>query len=358
MSQPDYEIYKLGDWELQSGEKIPDAHIAFKTFGDRKLPAIVYPTWFSGTIADNTWLIGEDMTLNPRKYFIIITAMFGNGQSSSPSNQARSRPFPTVTFYDNVRAQHELVTKHFGISHLRAVVGWSMGGAQTYQWATQYPDFMDIAVPFCGSAKTSLHNLVFIEGVKASLLAVKNVCSAGPGKDRLQESSDEVLSWSDRDREVGLKAMGRVYAGWGFSQAFYRHKLYETELGYKNLEDFLQGHWEKWACSKDPENMLVMMQTWQLGDVSQQAPFDGDFKKAMASIKAKTLVLPCKTDLYFPPEDSEYEVACMTPGVGKLEIFPSIWGHWAGGPGDSKKDVAWLDKQMGEFFAANPQRNV
>lgn len=154
------------------------------------------------------------MTLNPRKYFIIITAMFGNGQSSSPSNQARSRPFPTVTFYDNVRAQHELVTKHFGISHLRAVVGWSMGGAQTYQWATQYPDFMDIAVPFCGSAKTSLHNLVFIEGVKASLLAVKNVCSAGPGKDRLQESSDEVLSWSDRDREVGLKAMGRVYAGW------------------------------------------------------------------------------------------------------------------------------------------------
>ena len=49
MSQPDYEIYKLGDWELQSGEKIPDAHIAFKTFGDRKLPSIVYPTWFSGS---------------------------------------------------------------------------------------------------------------------------------------------------------------------------------------------------------------------------------------------------------------------------------------------------------------------
>jgi homoserine O-acetyltransferase len=48
MSQPDYEIYKLGDWELQSGEKIVDAHIAYKTFGDPKLPAIIYPTWFSG----------------------------------------------------------------------------------------------------------------------------------------------------------------------------------------------------------------------------------------------------------------------------------------------------------------------
>lgn len=48
MSQEDYETYKLGDWELQSGEKIVDAHIAYKTFGDPKSPAIVYPTWFSG----------------------------------------------------------------------------------------------------------------------------------------------------------------------------------------------------------------------------------------------------------------------------------------------------------------------
>lgn len=48
MSQPDYETYKLGDWELQSGERIADAHIAYKTFGDPKLPAVVYPTWFSG----------------------------------------------------------------------------------------------------------------------------------------------------------------------------------------------------------------------------------------------------------------------------------------------------------------------
>ncbi|KAJ5491387.1 hypothetical protein N7539_002954 [Penicillium diatomitis] len=356
MSQSDFETYKLGDWELQSGGKIEDAHIAFKAFGDRNLPAIVYPTWFSGTIADNVWLVGEDKTLNPKEYFIIITALFGNGQSSSPSNQSQPKPFPTVTFYDNVRAQHELVTKHFGITHLRAVVGWSMGAGQTYQWATQYPEFMDIAVPFCGSAKTSLHNLVFIEGVKASLLAVKNARSAGPGKDRVQESAEESRAWSDRDREVGLKAMGRVYAGWGFSQAFYRHKLYETKLGYKDLEDFLQGHWETWACSKDPENLLVMMRTWQLGDVSQQAPYNGDFEKAMASIKAKTLVLPCQTDLYFPPEDSEYEVACMKPGVGTLGIFPSIWGHWAGGPGDSKEDVAWLDKQMAEFFAANPRK--
>jgi homoserine acetyltransferase len=44
-----FETFPLGDWDLQSGEKIYDAHIAFKTFGDSKLPPIVYPTWFSGS---------------------------------------------------------------------------------------------------------------------------------------------------------------------------------------------------------------------------------------------------------------------------------------------------------------------
>ena len=50
----------------------------------------------------------------------------------------------------------------------------------------------------------------------------------------------------------------------------------------------------------DPENMLVMLQTWQSGDCSLQDPYNGNFEKAMQSIKAKTLVLPGKTDLYFP----------------------------------------------------------
>lgn len=71
-----------------------------------------------------------------------------------------------------------------------------------------------------------------------------------------------------------------------------------------------------------------MLRAWQAGDCSDQPPFNGDFELAMKSIKAKTLVLPGKTDLYFPPEDSSYEVACMTPGVGSCVPFPSIWGHW------------------------------
>lgn len=77
--------------------------------------------------------------------------------------------------------------------------------------------------------------------------------------------------------------------------------------------------------------MLVMAHTWQVADCSQQEPYNGDFREAMQGIKAKTLVLPAKTDLYFPPEDSEIEVQNMRADVGTLKVFPSIWGHWAGG---------------------------
>jgi homoserine O-acetyltransferase len=109
--------------------------------------------------------------------------------------------------------------------------------------------------------------------------------------------------------------------------------------------------WESWALSKHPENMLTMLHTWQAGDVSSQPPYNNDFPAALKAIKAKALVLPSKTDLYFPPEDSEYEVQCMNDGIGKLEVFPSVWGHWAGGPGQSVQDVKWLDEKLREFFA-------
>ncbi|GKZ21158.1 hypothetical protein AbraCBS73388_006819 [Aspergillus brasiliensis] len=353
MTEQVYETFKLGDWELQSGEKLLDAHLAYKTFGDPASPAIVYPSWFSGLLSDNYWLIGEDKTLNPKKYFIIVPALFGNGQSTSPSNYTNPGPFPRCSFYDNVRAQHQLVTQHLKITHVRAVIGWSMGAAQTYQWATQYPDFMDLAIPFCGSARTSLHNKVFLEGVKSALLAAKHIPSAGSGNGGLLQAEQSLRTWSDTEKEVGLKAFGRGYAGWGFSQAFYREKLYETALGFKDLEDFMQNFWESWALSKDPGNLLTMLQTWQNGDVSKQEPYKGDFEKALGAIKAKTLVLPSKTDLYFPPEDSEYEVACMQRETGTLKVFPSIWGHWAGGPGQSKDDVKWLDEQLAEFFDKN-----
>ena len=224
----DYEILELGEVQLRMGATLRDAKLAYRTFGtlnDDKSNAIVYPTWYSGRHWDNEWLIGEGMALDPGRYFIIVPNMLGNGLSSSPSNTPppydRAR-FPKVTVLDNVAVQHRLVSERFGIEQLELVTGWSMGAGQTYQWAVSYPDMVKRILPFCGSSKTSEHNIVFLEGVKAALTA----------------DAAWNHGWYDEQPTKGLRAAARVYAGWGFSQAFYWDQVYK-EMGYSSLEDFL-----------------------------------------------------------------------------------------------------------------------
>ena len=336
----DYEIHDLGDVVLQRGATLRGCKMAYKTFGTlspAKDNVIVYPTWYSGQHYDNEWLIGPGRALDPAKYFIIIPNMIGNGLSSSPSNTPEpynASRFPLVTAYDNVRAQHRLVTEKFGIEHIRMVTGWSMGALQTFHWGALYPDMMDTIAPFCGSAKCSRHNFVFLEGVKAALQA-----------DAAWDNG-----WYKSKPEKGLRAMARVYAGWGFSQDFYRAELDLKTLGYSSLEDFLVAFWEGFFLPKDANNLLTMLWTWQNGDISANEVYGGDFKKALGAIKAKAYVMPGQTDLYFPVADSEFEVANM-PNAELIPV-PSIWGHFAGGPGTNPVDVDFLDGKLKELLAS------
>jgi homoserine O-acetyltransferase len=335
----DYEIFKLGDVVLQSAATLRGAKLAYKTFGTLnagKDNVIVYPTFYSGQHYENEWLIGEGKALDPRKYFIIIPNMFGNGLSTSPNNAPppydRGR-FPNVTLYDNVRQQHRLLTEQFGIDRVALAVGWSMGAQQAYHWGALYPDMVARIAPFCGSARTSRHNSVFIEGVKATLTA----------DDAWQGG------WYEKPPTKGLRAMGRVYAGWGFSQAFYREKL-DLQMGFASLEDFLIGFWEGLFLGRDANNLLAMLWTWQHGDISANELYNGDFAMALGAIKARAIVMPGQTDLYFPPEDNEYEVKHM-PNA-ECRPIPSIWGHSAGCMGISPPDEKFIDDALRELLAS------
>jgi len=336
----DYEVFDLGDVRLSTGQTLRAAKLAYKTYGtlnEDKSNAIVYPTWYSGQHQDNEWLIGEGMALDPSKYFIIVPNMLGNGLSSSPSNTPAPHDgarFPKVTFYDQVEQQHRLVTERFGIEKLALVTGWSMGAGQTYQWVVSYPDMVERALPFCGSSKTSEHNVVFLEAVKYAIYTD--------------------AAWQDgmyaSEPVKGLRAVGRVYAGWGLSQAFYWQKLYAQDpLDYASLEDFLVGFWEGFFLAKDANNLLAMAWTWQNGNIGNTPGFDGDHERALASIKAKMIVMPGEKDLYFPPEDEEYAVGHI-PGA-ELRVIPGVWGHFAGG-GVNPVDTAFINAALTELLGS------
>ncbi len=334
----DYQRFELGDFALQGGATLRGAWVAYKTYGrlsGGRDNVVVFPTFFGGQHYQNEAIIGAGQALDPERYFIVVPNMMGNGLSSSPSNTAmpydRAR-FPSVSLYDNVTAQRRLVGEALGVERVALVVGWSMGAQQAYQWGALYPDLVERIAPICGSARTSRHNFVFLEGVKAALTA-DDAWAGG---------------WYERPPYKGLRAMGRVYAGWAVSQAFYREEVYR-DIGYSSLEDYLVAFWEGRRLGADANDLLAMIDTWQRADISANPRYNGDFGAALGAITARAMVMPGRTDLYFPPEDNAAEVARM-PNA-ELRPIESIWGHLAGGPGFNGADAAFVDAGLRELLA-------
>ena len=334
----DYEIFELGEVELQSGVSVSGATLAYKTYGalnGHKDNVVIFPTFYGGTYVDNEPLIGDGLALDPGKYFIIVPNMFGNGVSWSPSNSPppfHKADYPKVTLYDNVKCQQRLLAERFGIERVALVCGFSMGAQQTFHWAALFPDMVDRILPWCGSARTSRHNFVFLEGVKAALKA------DGAWRN----------GWYDSPPERGIRAFGRVYAGWGPSQAFYRDEVYRHE-GFSSLEDYLVEGWEKRFLEKDANDLLAMAWSWQNADISANPLYGGDFERALGGISARAIVMPSQTDQYFPVVDNEIEVGHMSNA--ELRPIPSIWGHVAGGPGLNSEDTNFIDLALRELLA-------
>ena len=328
--------HQLGDIELSSGKVLNDAMLAYTTYGElspTRDNVILLPTFFTGTHTRNEGFIGAGRAIDPSRHFIISINLFGNGLSSSPSNTsppADGPHFPEVTLYDNVECQHRLLTEVFGIEQIRLVAGWSMAGCQAYHWAAQYPEMVAAILPFCASARTSPHNYVFLEGVKAALTA------------------DE--SWENGNYRsppiAGLKAFGRVYAGWAYSQTFFREGQYNS-LGFDTIEALLHA-WEEDHLQWDANNLLTKLWTWQNADISTNSIYQGDFHRALSSITAKAIVMPCSSDLYFPPEDNEIEVKHM-PNA-ELRIYRSALGHCVASPGNDSNFTRFLDSAISELL--------
>ena len=237
----------------------------------------------------------------------------GSGAGTSRQSDA-ARHFPGITLYDNVACQHRLLTEVLGVERIALVAGWSMGGCQSYQWASQYPDMVDAILPFCASAKTSPHNFVFLDGVRVALQAD--------------------CAWNGGDYTeppvVGLRAFGHIYAGWAFSQTWYREELYR-ELGHETVEDLLVDWEEDHAKNWDANDLLAKLWSWQQGDISANPAYGGDIARALGAIRARAILMPCTTDLYFPPEDNAIEARLM-PNA-ELRPFDSPWGHAVASPG-------------------------
>lgn len=156
---------ELGDFGLESGQKILDCKIGYRTFGklnEDKSNAMIFLCGHTMTSAILQMFI-PGMIADTTKYQVILIDALANGVSSSPSNSKKQAglKFPKITLLDMVNTQHELLTQKMGINHVKAVWGVSMGALQTYQWITAYPDFMDKALPYAGTPRMAGYDLLW-----------------------------------------------------------------------------------------------------------------------------------------------------------------------------------------------------
>jgi homoserine O-acetyltransferase len=332
----DAQTYEIPDFELQSGVVLPCARLVYKTCGElnsAKDNVVLLPTFYTGSHSRNEGFFGAGRAIDPARHFIVSINLFGNGLSSSPSNTPppfNAANFPDITLFDNVKAQHQLLTDVLGVNKIALVTGWSMAGCQAYQWAAQYPYMVDAILPFCASAKTAEHNIVFLAGVKAALQA------DGEYQDGHYQSPPI----------KGLKAFGRIYAGWAFSQTFYRDQMYKLK-GFDSAEALMQD-WEQDHLDWDANDLLCKLWTWQQADISKQLPYGGDFSAALKAINARVIVIACDNDLYFRSEDNVIEVKQMSNA--ELRIYESPWGHCVASPGNDPKFKKFLDQSISELL--------
>lgn len=330
-------LWRLGDWPLVGGGVLRDAVLGYRVWGRPNRwrdNFAVLPTYYGGAHGDYAPLVGAGRALDPARFCIVAVDLFGNGVSTSPSNAhpaQRGPSFPRIDLYDAVAAQQRALLDQLGMRSVALVAGWSMGGMQAYHWAAAFTGQVKRILPWCAAARCSPHNQAFLEGVASAL------CADG------EYRSGNYASPPER----GLRAFGRVYCSWAYSQAFLRRGGW-AELGHDSLEALMRA-WEADHAARDANDLMCMRHSWQDANVGRNDSASGGAQATLACIEARALLMPCASDLYFPPEDNTLEVQVM-PNA-ELRVVDSDWGHAAGAPGLDPVFGRALEEALGELLA-------
>ena len=353
------EYHTIPTFKFANGTTLHDLRVAYRSFNaDSKAGTVLIPTCFSGLI-NGTLTFNKTADSALAEHHVVVVAMLSNGESSSPSNK-KFFPDPGDLHYeDQIQAQYDLVTNGLGLNALEAVIGFSMGGQQAYHWAIMYPDFVKRIVCICTSARTSPHNYAFLEGPIAAMTNSIDYLAWKQIKQKVANGEDVGDNLKEVRPKKGVAAWARAYGAWLTSAQWFRDKEWAKESGLgpgcKSIEEYMQireANYARW----DADDLLTKARMWQMANIGRtkkgevtgltckaEELDDQAFEDALSSIRAKVLLMPCRTDQYFPPEDNETEMKHLKHGT--LSVIESTWGHTAGG-GANQKDAKFMDEQI------------
>jgi homoserine O-acetyltransferase len=296
----------LGTCKVESGETIQDCKIGYRTWGTlngQKSNVVVILTWFTGNTEMLSGLLGANNYVDTSKFYVVAIDALANGVSISPSNsEAQPRlKFPRITMADMVESQHRVLTESLGLKHVHAVIGGSMGGMQSFQWSVQYPDFMDLVIPWVGSTRLTPQDLMLWRGEKNAVLDSK------------------------------IFDDGNYKAGAVIPEVADMHFLELTSPSHINSDmklDGFEAEAQKVEADEtfDPSNRVRQLEAMMSLDLSRK--FGGDMEAAARSVKSRMLIIVAKHDHMVNPQP-----ALDFAKILKIEpiVLQSDCGHLAPG---------------------------
>jgi len=316
----------LGDLPLACGRTLEQAQISYLVIGEPNADRsnlILVPTAYGYRPEQLAWLAGP--ILDPQRYCIVIAGMFGNGASSSPSHggMGLAEQGWIVQHSDNIAAQKRLLEQEFQAERLALIYGWSMGAQQGYQWAVSHPSWVERLCCVGGTSRTTPHNRLFLLSLRQALTADRHWTGAGFSQEPLE----------------GLRTYALIYASWAASQPFFKTVR-------EPIAEHVEQQWLPHYRRHDPRDLIAMLDTWLAHDVAAGA----DLAAALARIKARTAVVACTHDLYFPPDDLAADAEAISGAA--LHLIRSIQGHRAGNPHSSPPEQRQLRSIVDQLLSS------
>lgn len=303
--------YIIEDFTFSSGETIPQLRLHYQTLGTLKTSQdgkttnavlIMHGTGGSSDQFLNAQFAGElfnpGQPLDAQRYFIVLRDGIGHGRSSKPSTSGLGALFPRYRYGDMVRADHRLLTEHLGVSHLRLVMGTSMGGMQSWLWGESHPGFMDALMPLASlpvqiSGRNRMWRKMAMDAIRAD--------PAWKGGDYTP----------DEQPRAGLTTALDILTLMSSSPL-----QYQAEAPTRDAADsFLERRIVSGLESTDANDLLFAL----------DASFDYDPRPDLGKITAPLVAVNTADDQINPPELGILEKearAGLREGLGKVVVLP------------------------------------
>lgn len=325
----------LGDLALEGGGVIHDFELSYVMHGTPDAAGsnvVLVTVSLSGSHHRLDFLIGPGRALDPARWCVICVDPIGNGMTTSPSNSVRQPGalFPRFALRDMVESQRRLLDA-LGIGRVAAVIGASMGGMQALQWGVSHPDRVATIVAMTPMAKTAAWAVAIVETARLALMADP--------------------AW-DGSQFTGAPARG--WRAWSAVMSVLASRTPEALAGRFRGPDEVIDWMDALAAERlgddfDATDWLFQSRAYEAHDLGTSPGFGGDTAAALASIRARTLVLAPPLDLFNPAGEAA-AIAAAIPGA-RHAVIPSVQGHQAAGTA-SPDDGVFLNAEIGAFLAS------